>query len=320
MFVDAGLRDMLRASRGQHLVHGRTIDDLRAEVAARAHSSPPGPDIDRVLDTTVRGRDGLIPVRVYEPRDAAGIVIAFHGGGWVSGGLDQFDATARHLASASGQAVVSVDYRLAPESPFPAAFEDACDVLAFFDGPNDIWPGMPRPLAVFGESAGANLAAAAALAADDLDIHHLVHQVLVYPVLDVTASGGSIDRYGTNFLLTKEDLATFTSAYVGNTGTDGFDWRLSPLHATVDARTAPALIVSAALDPVSDQAERYAEKLSAAGVVVTHVTYQGVPHLFFGMRGLTPASATAQDHVARVLRRALTAAAATGSAHAAWED
>jgi len=308
MFVERGVAGALAASRGRHLVSGRSVEELRREVASRARSLPPGPSVDRVREVAVPGRHGPIPCRVYEPQGAVGATLAFHGGGWVSGGLDLLDATARHLASASGQAVVGVGYRLAPEWPFPAAFEDACDVLRHFDGPNDVW-SSPRPLALFGESAGGNLAAAAALAAPALGVGHLAHQVLVYPVLDLAATGGSVARFGSDHILTGDDLATFAALYLGDAGTAPSDWRVSPLRATVDERTVPALLVSAGLDPVRDQAAAYAEKLSAAGVAVSHVTYEGVPHLFFGMRGATTSSALAQDQVASALRHALTAAA-----------
>ena len=323
MFVDPGVRDALQAARGKHLAFGRPIDTMRREVNTRARAQPAGPEVSRVRDTTIPGRSRHIPVRVYEPDDLVGAVIAFHGGGWVSGDLELFDATARHLASASGQAVVSVDYRLAPEAPFPAAFEDACDALLYLDGANEIW-ASPRPIALFGESAGGNLAAAAALAAPDLGVQHLAQQVLVYPVLDAAAHGGSVDRFGADHLLTSKDLALFTAAYAGTSDVDLSDWRLSPLHATVDARTAPALLISAALDPVKDQAGAYAAKLATAGVLVSHVTCEGVPHLFYGMRGLTSAAQIAHDVAAGVLRRVLTTAAAShlaaGRANAATLD
>jgi len=305
MFVDAGVREVLLASRGSNLAFGRSVDEVRADVAARTQRQTAGPAVAQVRTMTIRGRTGTIPVRIYEPADSTGVVLAFHGGGWVSGDLDLLDATSRHLAAVSGQAVVNVGYRLAPEAPFPAAFEDACDALAFFDCPNEVW-SEPKLLALYGESAGGNLAAAAALAAPDLGVKHLVHQALVYPVLDVSASGGSVDRYGTDHLLTEKDLEYFRRAYVGEGAVQPTDWRLSPLHAVVDGRVAPALLVSAGLDPVTDQADAYAALLAASGVAVTRVTFEGVPHLFFAMRGLTPVAAMAQDLVAHALRRALT--------------
>jgi acetyl esterase len=226
------------------------------------------------------------------------VLVWFHGGGWVLGTAPLVTFTARDLAAGAGCVVVSVDYRLAPEHRFPAAYDDALAVTrAVTEDPADVG-GRAGVVAVGGDSAGGNLAAAAALA-----VPGLRHQLLVYPVLDATMSHPSYDEVAEGFLLTRAAMAWFIDLYLQ--GADPEDPRVSPLSAT-DAQlaaTCPAHVVVAGYDPLRDEDLAYAERLSAAGVPVEVSRYDGQMHGFFTMGGTLPTGAAALDAACAKLRR-----------------
>jgi acetyl esterase len=266
-------------------------------------------DMASVSDRVIPGPAGDIPVRVYVPTDEPGprpVLVYFHGGGWVIGDLETHDGTVRALAGASGATVVSVDYRLAPEHPFPAAVDDCLAAVRWLADPGnatalEIDPGR---LAVGGDSAGGNLAAVVAQQLRD-DGPAVRFQLLVYPVTDVRLSHPSIDQNADGYLLTKADMVWFRGHYVGDRGWT--DPRVSPLLAT-DAAVcglAPALVITAEYDPLRDEGEAYAERLRAAGVAATATRYDGMIHGFFSMGDLIPEGKAAVDEAAEALRTAL---------------
>ena len=259
-----------------------------------------------VADRTVPGPAGDIPVRVYVPTPAPGphpALVYFHGGGWVIGDVETHDGTVRSLAAASGVTVVSVDYRLAPEHPFPAAVDDALAVVrwvADHGAEIDVDPGR---LAVGGDSAGGNLAAVAALQLRDTVGLRL--QLLVYPVTDGSMDRPSIAENGDGYFLTKDTMAWFWDQYVA--GGDRHDPRCSPIDADDDALrgVAPALVITAEYDPLRDEGEAYGARLGAAGVDVTVHRYDQMIHGFFSFGDLVPEGKAAVDEAGEALRRAL---------------
>ncbi|MEX0404323.1 alpha/beta hydrolase [Aquibium sp. LZ166] len=304
-FIHPKLRPLIKAAIGQPTIAGLAPSDVRAKSEERARARPKGPDIDRVWDRPVTAEDGHeVPVRIYCPASAQGVVVAMHGGGWIAGSIDTFDDVSRHIANDSGQAVVNVGYRLAPENPFPAGLNDVLAVLRWVarHGKDEGLPG--DRLMLLGDSAGANLAAAAALSARDAAEPDILLQVLVYPGLDARMESETHELYREGYMLTSNDVAhTFRTYGVGQTA-DADDWRVSPLRADDVSGAAPALLISAECDPLRGDAVAYAQKLLEAGVPATHVTYSGVTHLFFGMRASLEASKMAQLQAAAAIRDA----------------
>jgi acetyl esterase len=251
-------------------------------------------------------------VRVYQPRGAAGVVVAFHGGGWLMGNRDSFDAVCRHLAADSGLAVVNVDYRLAPEHPFPAAIDDAWAATRWV-AERGAAHGLPaRRLAVMGESAGGNLAAVVCLLARERGAPEILAQALVYPATDARQQAESLRTYAEGYLQRSADVAHAFRTYALDHGVSPTDWRLSPLLAPSHADLPPALVISAECDAIRDDGEAYAAKLAEAGVPALCVRYLGMPHTFYGTRGTVEAAALAQRQVADMLRAAVSSPAQIG--------
>jgi len=238
------------------------------------------PDMASVADRSCPGPACDVPVRVYVPVDEPGprpVLVYFHGGGWVIGDLETHDSTARKLAAASGVTVVSVDYRLAPEDPFPAAVDDCLAAVRWVvDNAGDL-DVDPSRLAVGGDSAGGNLAAVAAGRLRD-DGVPVAFQLLVYPVTDGTMGLPSYDENAEGYFLTRDTMAWFWDHYVG--GEHRTNPLASPLHAPDEALAGlpPALVITAEFDPLRDEGEAYAARLRDAGVPVESVRYDGLLH------------------------------------------
>jgi len=239
-------------------------------------------EVARVEDLEIPGPAGAIPARAYVPvaDGTPPVVVYYHGGGWVLGDIDSHDGTCRALANASGAAVVSVDYRLAPEHPFPAAIEDAWAALEWVAANAAELGGDPARLAVAGDSAGGNLAAVVAIQARNTGAPALRGQLLVYPVTDATMSHPSIEENASGYFLTKADMEWFFGHYAPERPAD---WRLSPLAAPDLSGLAPALVLTAEYDPLRDEGESYARRLGDAGVPVELIRKDGLIHGFFGM-------------------------------------
>ncbi|WP_422758520.1 alpha/beta hydrolase [Paenarthrobacter sp. C1] len=229
-------------------------------------------------------------------------MVYFHGGGWVLGDLELADTTARDLAASSGAVLVSVDYRKAPEDIFPAALEDALNVVsAVLDGASGLNVDVRR-VAVAGDSAGGNLAA---VVAQQLRRHQprLMHQVLIYPVTDLASADTDSHRdYGDGHFLTSRDLAYFYSTYASDA--DRTDPRLSPLR-NADLNDLPAAtVVTAECDPLRDEGEAYALAMADAGTEVTSVRFNGQVHPFFYLGGIIGNALAARRFVGSQLRAA----------------
>ncbi|MFN0089942.1 MAG: alpha/beta hydrolase [Acidimicrobiales bacterium] len=274
----------------------------------------PGEPVAEVRDLVAPGPPGGPPVRVrlYRPatEPPAGrplpAVVYCHGGGFVMGDLDTHDRECRALANRSGALVASVDYRLAPEHPFPAALDDAWAALGWAaaggDGAID-----PARLAVGGDSAGANLAAVLAVLARDHGLA-LRHQLLVYPAVDGPGDYPSRQEHADGLVLTTEMIDWFTAQYVGEALDDPLlaeDFRLAPIRAASHAGVAPALVITAECDPLRDEGEAYAAKLAADGVAVALSRYPGMVHGFFSLAPLFDASVRALDEAGAALAAAL---------------
>ncbi len=260
------------------------------------------PPMAEVSDESVDGPHGPIPIRVYRPIDAGDlpVVVYFHGGGFVCGTIDTHDTICRRLAKASRAAVVSVGYRLAPEHPFPVPLDDCAAVTAWAASSREALRADSSRIAVAGDSAGGNLAAAVALRARG-EGPRLAAQVLVYPATDAACATPSMAGLADGYLLTADALREMWSFYVGPGG-DASHPASSVLRATDLAGLPPALVITAEYDPLRDEGEAYAKKMSAAGVTVQVSRYDGMIHGFLGMPELVPEADEALAEVAAFLR------------------
>ncbi|WP_433323630.1 alpha/beta hydrolase [Spirillospora sp. CA-294931] len=268
-------------------------------------------DLPSVRDLTVQGEDGPVPVREYraEPRGegALPVVVYLHGGGWLIGGIEAVDRACRELAAEAGCAVISVGYRLAPEHPFPAAVEDAWTVVAAVTGDPERFDAVPGALAIAGDSAGGNIAAAVAIMARDRGVP-LAHQLLVYPATDMAMDTSSYAEFGTGYALDAAAMARSVTLYAGSA--DPSDPRLSPLRAPDLSGLAPATVITAEYDVLRDEGEAYARRLGEAGVPVELRRYDGMVHSFFLLPEMFDAAVEAMIFAVRRLRAAFEGAAA----------
>lgn len=252
------------------------------------------PPVGRVEDQQIDGPGGPLRVRVYEPDDARpAVTVWLHGGGWVVGDLDTHDAICRSLALGARTIVVSVEYRLAPEHPFPAGSDDALAALCWAAS---AWPD--HALAVGGDSAGGGLAAGAALRARDEGGPQLAAQLLVYPGLDPEMGSPSIVENGEGYFLTSRDMSWFWGHYLPDPATREHPW-VNLLAASDLHGLPPTVITNAQFDPLRDEAATYAERLTQAGVPTTLVAGDGLVHGCLGMADIVPAAA---EHAADVHR------------------
>ena len=264
-------------------------------------------EVTRVDDRLIPGDGNDVPVRVYTPGDAVGgsapLLLWLHGGGWVIGDLDTSDATARALANRSGAVTVSVDYRLAPEHPAPAALEDCLAALTWCVENAEVLGVDASRVAVGGDSAGGNLAACLCQRVRDEFGPDIDFQLLVYPVTDCTLSSPSIEENAEGYFLTKGTLEWFVAHYVGDGDLKAAS--VSPLYAESLAGLPPALVITAELDPLRDEGEAYASGLREAGVAVEHLRYDGQIHGFVGLAGVLDDGRHALDCAGAALRAAL---------------
>jgi acetyl esterase len=289
MPLDPGFRavlDQLTETGAVPLVRGSaqdTRDHYRTLAMARRSGDYTPEPVDGVEDRTTDGPGRGVPVRVYRPLEDRGRVVTYlHGGGWVVGDPDTHDPVCRRVANALGAIVVSVDYRLAPEHPHPAAHEDTMTALA--------WAATAfpdRPHVVAGDSAGASLAAGAALRARD-DGPALAAQLLIYPATDPSLGSASIRDNGEGYFLTRSDLVWFYDRYVPEPAHRS-DAVIDLAHADV-AGLPPAVVATAEFDPLRDEGDAYAGALRTAGVPVRHLPGPGLIHGYFAFLGVVAAA------------------------------
>jgi acetyl esterase len=294
----------LRAATGVPPLYEQSLADARhADLASVTEGAGTGEPVDHIVDSTYPGPDGDRPVRVYRPGSGAPlpVVVYFFGGGWTLGSIDTADAVARRLAVAVPAVVVVPGYRLAPEHPFPAAVEDCFAAVRWAaDHAGDLG-GDPRRIAVAGDSAGGNLAAAVTLLARDAGGPALAGQVLVYPNTDHTADDASLRDNADRWLFNRTSVGWYWGHYLTDPD-HGRDPRASPALADDHRALPPAVVITAEHDPLRDQGERYAATLRAAGVPAELHRYDGMAHGFFTMSGVLDAAGEAQRQAADALR------------------
>lgn len=300
------LLDAMAAQEGP-AVHTLGPAEARALLRQLALFNP-REEVYQVDDRTIETDGGDLPIRVYTPGpttvgDESAVLVWFHGGGWTVGDLETADAACRRLANRARAVVVSVDYRLAPEHPHPAAVEDCVAAVTWTVENAELLGVDPTRLAVGGDSAGGNLAAVVTQRNRDEFGPAIAFQLLAYPATDLTLSHPSVEENGQGYFLTRETMRWFTDNYVGDA--DPKDPALSPLYAENLGGLPPALILTAEFDPLRDEGEAYAARLEEAGVPVRRVRYEGHIHGFFNMIGLLDIAGAAIDGAADELRAVL---------------
>ena len=247
---------------------------------------------------------GAIRVRLYEPAGPGPkpLHVFLHGGGWCEGGLDERDPRCRTIAAGAGCVVASVDYRLAPENAYPVPLEDCYAALTWLVAHADELGVDATRVSIGGESAGANLATLVALLARDRSGPPLVFQWLDVPGTDLTMTQPSVDRLGTGYGLTKENMAKYVAAYLRDV--DRKDGYVSPLHADDLTGLPPALVMTAEYDPLVDEGHAYVARLREAGVEVEHHHLAGLIHPGFAFTRLLPVAREFEQTAIAALRRA----------------
>ncbi|MCA0145312.1 alpha/beta hydrolase [Blastococcus sp. LR1] len=293
----------LARTQGRSPGHNPVTDLLLGGVA-------PGAEL---TDAVAAGAVGPRAVRVYRPAGAAGetlpLVVNFHGGGWVVGSRDQSDWLCSNVAATARAVVVSVDYRLAPAHPWPAAAEDCYAALVDVVARAGEWSADPNRVAVMGDSAGGNLAAVATLMARDRSGPGIAFQALLYPATDLTFGSPSVAENAEAPILTRADMVAYRDHYLGVQ--DRADPYVSPLLAPDHSGLPAALIQVAEHDPIRDDGLRYAAALESARVPVRTTTYVGMPHGYLAFPKLCRSAPQALAELCSELGSALSGAAGT---------
>lgn len=309
MSLDPQARAMLdlMASAGRVPVHQLSPRDARAQVLAGLAQSEPEP-VGRVEDRTIPGPETAIPVRIYWPHGDGPfpVLVFFHGSGFVICNLDTHDGICRSLTNGAGCVVVSVDYRLAPETKFPGPVEDCYAATAWVAKQAESLGADAGRLAVGGDSAGGDLAAAVAQMARDRGGPAIVFQLLIYPVTNYAFDTPSYAENGSgDYGLSTADMRWFWGHYLSNPS-DGEHPYASPLRAQNLANLPPSLVITAECDVLRDEGEAYAAKLRAAGNLATCTRYEGMIHGFFGMGAALDKAKLAVQEASMALRSAFT--------------
>lgn len=289
-------------------VSSLNAEEVRSRFGAAAEM--PVQDVARTEDRMIPGADGTEqPIRIYWPAitdELLAVVVFFHGGGWVIGGIDSHDGQVREMVNRTGAAYVSVDYRLAPEARFPAAAED-CYAATQWVAENAASIGVDaNRLGVGGDSAGGNLAAVVSQMARDRGGPAIAHQLLVYPCCDMdTNAWPSQTDNGTGYFLTKESMDWFYDQYTDAADRD--NPYASPIKAADLSGLPPACVITAEYDPLRDEGEAYGRRLQEAGVDCEIHRYDGMFHGFFGMALVIAGAVEAQEAAAASVRAGLSA-------------
>jgi acetyl esterase len=293
------------------LAERKEVAETRAERLQEARivaHRPPIP-MARVEPVAIPGAAGPIDARLYVPHptgEPSPLLVYFHGGGWVIGDLDTHDDPCRFLAAHSGVRILSVDYRLAPEHPFPAAIEDAFAAYEWATTDPERLGADPGRIGVGGDSAGANLAAAACLMGRDAGLASPAMQLLIYPVAETAGTSRSRQTFSDGFMLTRNDMDWFEDRYLPPQA-DRSDPRVALLEAGDLSGLPPAYIATAGFDPLRDEGETYAERLRDSGVEVALRRHPGLVHTFLNLTAICPTARGAVLEAAGALRMGLAA-------------
>lgn len=288
-----------------------SVIQRRAQLVELMKFSGPAPAGGATRDLTLCTAAGPLNVRSYSPADAPGTalpgLIYFHGGGLVAGSIDTHGAIAQSLAHHGACRVISVDYRLAPEHPFPAALDDAAAAVAHIVAHAADFGIDARKLGVCGDSAGGTLAAATCHAMARSTASPLALQLLICPILDYSRTTGSRRDFDRGYLVDQATLDHDLAHYAPG-GADPDDPRISPLRAADLSGVPPTIIHTAEFDPLRDEGQDYFNRLTHTGSAVSYTCHAGMIHLFYGLGGVIPYARTALEKIGADIREVLGAA------------
>jgi acetyl esterase len=304
--LDPDLQLLLRIERLLPSTMKPSVPAARANLLAMSQLVAGHPrELQRVTELTVRGADGQLGARLYVPRSAGrGLLVFFHGGGWVLGDLDSHDAYCRDLAEEAGIRILSVDYRLAPEAEAPVAAEDAIAAFSWAVEHAEDLSVDAALVGVGGDSAGGNLSAVVAQQCVLRGLPAPALQVLIYPAVDLVGRRPSRDLFGEGFFLTEDDINWYRDHYVPDPAGRS-DPMVSPIFAKDLSGLAPAFVVTAGFDPLRDEGNEYASLLADAGVEVTHICEPGMVHGYANILAIGGETRAAQLRIARHIRSVL---------------
>jgi acetyl esterase len=291
----------IRAESGLPEVWQAPVEILRANTYARLVNAGIPEKIFSVANRFIPGPTADLPIRVYRPSNAKNLpaLVFFHGGGWVLGFLDLYDAALHSLANKTGSVIISVNYQKAPEHPYPTAFDD-CFATLLWVSTNSFELGIDQTkIGVGGDSAGANLASAVALKARDRGVLKLAYQLLFYPCNERDFETPSYLAYADGFGLPRKSMQWFWEQYLQG-GDHDSDPYACPSRAKDFSNLAPAIIVTAEYDPLKDDGVKYERLLKGAGVPTSYLEYKGMIHGFVNLSAITP---TAQRAIAECAKR-----------------
>ncbi len=299
---------MATRARSESFTEGAGVGEARAHrrLEAKIVAERPRIEMSRVEAVEIPGPAGTILARRYVPHGATNgsLLVYYHGGGWVIGDLETHDGPCRFIAANSGAQVLAVDYRLAPENPFPAAAEDAFAAYAWASAEAGRFEVKPFRIAVGGDSAGANLGAAVCLQTRKAGGVPPAMQLLIYPVTETAQELPSRRTFGDGFLLTRPDMGYFEDHYLPE-GIDRSDSRVSVLRADDLSELPPAYVAVAGFDPLRDEGVAYAERLRAANVRVALNLHSGLVHTFANLTAICPSARQAMLEACGALQMGL---------------
>lgn len=300
-FATAMLIEQMAAA-GRPPLHELSVEDARALGPAMIEMQGPGPEMARVENHSIPVEGGEIQLRVLDPKQPTrGVIVWYHGGGWVIGSVDESETLGRKLAERTSCAVVLVEYRMAPEHPYPTPVEDSWAALQWVDANIEQIAGTSHlPLIIGGDSAGGNISAALALRARDRGGPNIALQLLIYPVTDADFERPSYTDPENQLLLSRDGMLWFWDHYCPDAARRT-EPDASPLHAEDLSDLPPAVVLTAEHDPLRDEGEDYAKRLEQAGVPVDFKRYPGQMHAFFTLLML-PGSELGMQQVSKAVR------------------
>jgi len=294
--IDPEFAPLLEAMAALPPMSEWTLEQIRTPPDASAFGAPE--DVAEVRDLSIPADHGGIPARLYVPEGKpTALIVYYHGGGWMLGGIDTHDVPLRAFANRTGAAVLSIDYRLTPEHVFPAPLDDCYAALVWADEHQEELAGGRVPILIGGDSAGGNLTATTALLAQQRGGPALAGQILLYPSLDSRCEGASWEEHADCPMLTAANMRFFWNTYLPDAAQ-----RRNPLASPRDAAShaglPPAIIAVAEYDPLRDEGLAYADRLRAAGTEATLLVYETLPHGFFNFLNLSKTAGAAFDEIA----------------------
>jgi len=286
-------------SSGMPPLEDTQIKHIRSQDSQFFHST--NAHIAQSQDVTITGTQGVISLRIYTPFGVGpfNVIVFIHGGGWVLGNLNSHDALCRQLCEKSESLVIAIDYRLAPEHPYPEPLVDCYDAVKWIRNNCQTYNGNSQSIVIAGDSAGGNLSAAVALMLRDRGFNILKAQILIYPVLDYNFTHASYTTYETGYFLTTQNMRWFWEKYVGIN--PEIVLYMAPLYAKSLAGLPPTLIIAAQHDPLYDEGKAYAQALKKADVVVQHNNYDTI-HCFVSWEDALDIARAAIADIAQLIK------------------